>query len=276
MYPDITIIGDVYLGGADMSNFALYGRNLAKSATGGTNPSGGTWNVNNYTMNPEAQSYLATGSDSQAYLYSRLNVLGHEAVSVTTDSSGLGATNWYLQTNKNNIIDLPDSDAEMNYPEGRIWQVGYQEDYCDHTSTGVGCYRVIRGSTHRFHGLGTIVFDGPAGQPTGHGGLDIPANSTILAASDGKSLGIAVAGDIKIGDGCKINAAIFATGRIMIGNNVQLTGSFVASDFTNLNGGSLSGSYGIRISYDYELENNWPPGFRYFDMPMAENVAPGQ
>ncbi len=62
-----------------------------------------------------------------------------------------------------------------------------------------------------------------------------------------------------------IKAAVFCKKKLVIlneGDNVNFTGSFVAKKF------SLSdNSKNIRFYYDPKTGSNWPPGFRYLDIP---------
>lgn len=247
LYPDQAVIGDVY--GIDTGNFALYGRNLKENSSA---VSGETWKTEGYTLNPQAQaSYTA---DQKTYFDTHYNQLFGEATKV----DNIDSINWGLQ---NEGMVRTGGSISSQYPEGAVWK------NADSLSPKVN---LTLNNSHPFLGKGTIIINGNLTVSNG-------VNIQKASGSDLNTLGLIVLGNVTLEGNNDIQAAIFSTGNIKIGNNVNMTGSFVAQNFCSAAGGScpsLNNSYGIRISYDYRLEDNWPPGFRYFNMPSAENAAP--
>lgn len=235
-----TMVGDVYAN-RDLSNFALYGRNLSLSLYNSyiNNP---TWNVANYSLNPQAQSSYS--QDQQTYYNNRIKVLRTEAQTISTLS---GVTNWYLQTPGSNISTY--QTGGNVYPEGKVW------------TYGTGSTNLTLSNTITYSGKGTLIV---------YGNLILANNAKVLpiAETNENLLGIIVTGNVTIQGNNKIEAPIFANGSITVsGNNATMIGSYVASDFV------INNKSGVRFFYDYRLDSGWPPGFRYFNMPTAKNSA---
>lgn len=219
-----------------VDNFALYGRNLSKNSSA-TNE---TWKVTGYTFNPEAQaSYSA---DQKSYFDNHIASLNGEA----TLDTGISTGRWYLQSEGSNL-NIP-GDAGSTYPEGRVWKYNGN---------------LTLGGDITIHGKGTLIVNGD---------LVLNKGVSIAKNTDADSLGLIVKENLKLFGNNSLDAAAFVGGIIDMssqgGGNISATGSFVASDFKILN------NYNIRFYYDFRLENNWPPGFRYFKMPSAQNSAP--
>jgi len=253
-YPALTAIGDVYSGDGNLSNFALYGRNLAQTKGAvSTNAQYGTWNTDAYTLNPQAQASYA--EDQKIYFDTHYNQLFGEATKVDDINANIF---WGLQ--REGMVRTGGSISSL-YPEGAVWK------NTDSLSPKVN---LILDSSHQIIGKGTIIVNGNLTVKNGK-------NIQKWSGDDSYTLGLIVLGNVTLEGNNNIEAAIFSTENIKIGNNVNMTGSFVAKNFCATGGAScssLANSYGIRISYDYRLEDNWPPGFRYFNMPSAENAAP--
>jgi hypothetical protein len=244
LYPNNLVIGDVSTDGSYLDNFAFYGRNLNQSSRSSTSGDFATWELANYTFNPQAQ---ASYSESQkAYFDNKINNLVGEGKDVGEGVVKNNHNRWYMQS----INGLTGGNLEANiYPEGKIWNINYGND-------GVV---TLRGD-YKYQGIGTLVIDG---------NLTIFGNTSILPAGTSDSLGIIVKGDVTIEGNVKLNAAIFATGKINIsGNIVDAQGSYVAKGFD-----IPSARRYVRFRYDYKLDDNWPPGFRFFSMPTAANEA---
>jgi hypothetical protein len=242
VYTQNTVEGDIY-DATLMNNFAVYGRNLNLNTSA---PS--TWNLTNYTINPAAQSSYA--SDQKTYYTDRINQLMGEATEITDSSLTNG--DWYLQAatlgdfNIKNATNSPD-------PEGKVWV--YKK----------GGLTIGDNKTITYHGKGTIIIDS--------GDFSLGAFSTLKAGA-GSSLGIIVIntgasdGKMWLGRGSLIQAAVFASRSIEKRDagsvqNIQAIGSFVASGF------NFPASSNVSFRYDFHLSGNWPPGFRYFYMPVA-------
>ena len=234
--------GDIYGDASTLNNFAVYGRSLnlntARSAS---------WNLSNYNINPESQSYYDPANSS--YYNQRIDELAGEAK--TLDPAAFSSSNtWYLESEGS--ISSPPSSATTRFPEGQIW----------HIASDVA----LTSDTYKFQGTGTIIIDGA---------LNIPSKIKVLPKDTNSHLGIIIRGTDINGDSLRLNdknelhAAVFAKGPIKIQSssgssvNVKLVGSFVASAFL------MNSASNIQFLYDYNLGQHWPPGFRYFNMPVA-------
>lgn len=243
LYPDNSIVGDAYLNG-DLNNFAFYGRNLNKSSTSSLSGDYYTWGVKNYEFNKLAQS----SSDTSSYI-ARVNQLLGEAPPVGS-SALTSASGIYLQSKDVASINLSPTNADINSsPEGKVWKYA-------------GNLTIPANKTIPYHGKGTLIVDG---------NLTISSGAKIIPPSGDESnnlMGIIVKGNVTLSGDNIVKAPIFATGVInVIGNNVFLYGSFIAKNF------NVSSKSGIRFFYDYRLDSGWPPGFRYFNMPTANNTS---
>ncbi|MEK7096364.1 MAG: hypothetical protein AAB881_00190 [Patescibacteria group bacterium] len=93
----------------------------------------------------------------------------------------------------------------------------------------------------------------------GTGSTRIPASRQVIVT-------VKQAGNFVFGGNNKIQAAVFTNGSIGVrGGNDIFTGSFVAKSFND-----LTNLVNIRFNYDYNLSRNWPPGFRYLNMPQPK------
>lgn len=244
--PNPMIVGDAYLGGSnpnyDPNNFAFWGRNLTQSS--GASSQESYWGLGGYVMNPNSQSLLSGTSYDQ--YKSKIDDLKTQATPIT--SSLVGATNWYLQGSDTGLTtdnSNPPTDANK-YPEGKVWI------YNDFGKPALGSVII--------HGKGTIIFTR---------GFSVSSGANITKSAPTDSLGLITTnrGVEFIGNN-QIYAAVFSSGSISVGANSKFYGSFVAPTF-NINGGDLVHS-NDQFFYDYKLDNNWPPGFRYLNMPHPE------
>lgn len=249
LYPSNSlIVGDANLGGSDPNNFAYWGRHLAISSNGSTSPES-YWGISGYTMNPDAQATLS-GAEYDKFS-EKIKILEGEATKLST-ATNLLTGNWYLQTSQNTMY-IPDSVAgagQSKYPEGRVWR---QSPFIMEAG-GPGALIKIGGSV-TYHDKGTIIIPGD---------LTIQ-DDTILKPVSGQNdrLGIIVTGNVTIGRNCDVQASIFSKETIsMAGSNTTMRGSFVAKNF-NIPATSTN----LRFYYDYNLNDAWPPGFRYLNMP---------
>ena len=253
LYDPSIIQGDAY-GMFDSDNFAFYGRNLNQTSNG-AGPSNGSWNVTNYSLNPEAQSSF--DKDQLAYMKNRVMKLAGEAQTVPAITLR-GIRDWYLQ---GSTIGSVSNDEADKYPEGKVWLVN---DYM----------ALDRNIT--YHGKGTIIFLNNPGST-----LEIGLGHSILPGNpDTDSLGLIIGGNpggaindvggvLDFQGNNKLTAAVLVFGMIAKGGgtgSVEATGSFVANEFKSFANNGFS-----HFTYDYKLDQMWPPGFRYFNMPTSKN-----
>lgn len=215
----------------DMSNFAFWGKNLAQGAD--ATDKGATWSTgSDYAINRDAQSYWKGGENE---FTQKIDSLG--GITLTDATAGT----FNLQSSN---IATPSTDESGKYPEGKVWVY-------KHSLTNIG--------SKFFEGRGTIIVKG---------NLTFAPNCMIkeVPNSDSK-LGFIVTGNVTIGAGCEIHAPIFTKGSITINSNTKLYGSYVAKTFYGIN---TSSNTNINVFYDYNLDDAWPPGFRYLDMPKPK------
>ena len=246
LYPSKIISGDAYSNDDSMADFNFYGRNLYASKDADAANSDATWKEGSYDLNPDAQ---ASYEDEQRdYYVGRIEEITQEASFDQSYAGDLvGSTKWYLQSKR-----MPSNNSKSNsYPEGKTWRV--VPNASESTVT-------FSDKDYTYHDKGTIIIDG---------NLRLENGAKIeRAIGEEDTLGIIVLGKVEFMGNNIVEAALFSTNRInVLGDNVEMRGSFVAKEY-------LIGvnRFGIKIFYDFNLENNWPPGFRYFDMPHPENL----
>lgn len=260
VYSPNIIYGDAFTNNFDNNNFAFYGRHLNQSSSS-SNPSNGSWNVQNYAFNPEAQSSYSSAQSS--YLISRVLSLASEAQNYANSISLRDNSDWWLQGSE--IFSGSNNEASL-YPDGKVWVVKDS---------------LVLSRKVTIHGKGTIIFiDDSDSSLT----LESGARIARVSGDESSSLGIIVAGksgasisdngaSLNLAGNNAVDAAVLVFGSI---NKTGTTGifegkgSFVANSFS---GFDASNGFS-KFSYDYKLEQNWPPGFRYFNMPHAENSSP--
>jgi hypothetical protein len=243
LYPANIIIGDAYTDGNYLNNFAFYGRNLNQSSRSSVPGDFYTWELKNYALNPQAQASFS--NEQRAYYNNRVNIIRGEGQEASEGSVRNNHNLWYLQ-GKSNLSDN-NSEADI-YPEGKIWTIGSGSDG-----------QVNLAGEYRYRGVGTLVVDG---------NLVVSGGSSILASGQ-SSLGIIVTGNLTIRGNVRLNSTIFCLGTISVmGNAVDLQGSYVASNFSIANTRK-----NVMFRYDYKYDEGWPPGFRYFSMPTATNES---
>lgn len=266
IYPPKTVMGDVY--GVDMSNFAFWGRNLNQSGSG-TTPSGdASWKEAGIINN---QAQASWKSDEFAAYKDKLSAMAGEGTDIP--SSGVLSGTLILDSNNGNSINtdptLP-ATRKQKYPQGRIWVIDCRAG--TNALCALATKKVTISSDVSFVGKGTLIILG--GDLQIDPGIDITADTTadpdsrlgfVVISDTGNTKGnitlsgnnIVKAAMIDIGDGT-------TTGKFNIaGNNVEMTGSFVAKTF------SFGAYNNIRFYYDYGLDSVWPPGFRDLKMPVA-------
>lgn len=249
LYPANTVSGDTSSGASDLSNFAMNGRNFAMSANGGSIPANSTWKQTNYSINPQAQSSYSP--DQEVYIDKHIENLWGEAE--PKNESFIRSNDWNFDTDP----------SYATQPEGVVWKVPTGAD-ATITLGSVGR------KTYTFSGTGTIIIDGD---------LNIQSSVSIIPRNNDSKLGIIVKGrivggvesnnNLTIHQGANIKAAMLVKGNFDItGSGNVLTGSFVSKTI------DFHDTISQDIQYDYRLEDAWPPGFRYFNMPQAGSTAP--
>lgn len=242
--PKPLLVGDAYLGGMDPTNFAYWGRNLTQNsgATYGTSSDSflgiNYSDPNSYNKNAQA-SLDSTGTEYLKYK-AKIDLAKSEATVASATISTPGK--WFLQSNGGGTGNDIENNNEVltKYPDGRIWKSSG-----DLTLTGAFTYQ----------GKGTVIVQGD---------LTISANTSILPSDVTSRLGFIVYGNVTIVGNNNIQAAILSLGGSGItiqGSNVNLLGSFVATDF------SIPATGNTRIYYDPALDTAWPPGFKDLKMP---------
>lgn len=271
LFFDNSIIGDAYL--PNYSNFAFWGKNLALSAGSGANSAdGASWKAGNYAVNAEAKA--TWGSEAFLEYIDRIKALTGEATLIEPSNANYFTIDAYygnlnLQSSDENIFSAANPDYDK-YKEGRVWVVGKESATGGYDPKGL----TIRGS-HRFSGKGTIIVTGE---------LVFEAGASITKENADDSLGFIVLNPeriaVELQNNNRVDASIFAIGKIntptlcncgyidFTGDNITLTGSYVARGFDR-----ITENNNIRFFYDYNLESNWPPGFRYLNMPRPKDVG---
>lgn len=242
-YPEPYIKGDAYLGNMEQNSFNYYGRNLTSGRDSAAASDKTHWGLSGFELNKSAQATLS--GDEYGQYKNKINTLLGEAQEISDlDWNSSFSQNIYLQ---GKLMKSQD-DEKNNYPEGKIWKKDSD---------------AILSGTITYSGKGTLIIGGS---------LAIKPNTKIIkkTGETDARLGIIVLGDegdanITIGGNCDITASIFTPKNIqMTGSNTTMTGSFVASEFTNLEAPDL---VNIWFIYDPALDTGWPPGFRYLNMP---------
>ena len=245
-YPAVNVIGDTY---NSSGNFAFWGRHL-RETTDSSN-SNAFWQATKYLFNPAAQAAWDSADPvKNSAMSETLNRL-------KSNASDLSNTNWSTAStvyNFNGVCGGGVADncpEESLFPEGKFWL--YHGDK-------------ISSELH-YYSKGTIYIQ--------NGDLNIISsifNPPATIENNITNFGIVINnGDLIIrnlnpNEAIKISASIFVpNGTIkVIGDNITLTGSFVAKDF------SVTGS-NINFIQDTRGENAWPPGFRELQLPIILN-----
>ena len=106
-------------------------------------------------------------------------------------------------------------------------------------------------------------------------GLSSSTNYAVECHNDGGKSEATIAVKVNKGNCAfqgnnEINAVFFCKNKLAVLNNsdnINFTGSYVASDF------SISAvSKNIRFYYQPNLDQNWPPGFKYLSLPSAQET----
>ncbi|MCX6810196.1 MAG: hypothetical protein NTY30_00445 [Candidatus Berkelbacteria bacterium] len=221
----VNVFGDSVNAG---NTYNYWGQHLSQNS--GPVNSNALWQQQNYSFNKDTQAYWNSGknqamSDAIARLMQNATKLQTAAI-----SSSFDGVCW----------NLADKCSQLDqYPDGRVWY------WNGPVSIGGGI---------NYSKKATIVVNNG----------DLTINGNLLSTDQISSLGFIVeSGNAIIQNETNphkkisINASFFVPkGTIqIIGNDIDLTGSFVADDF------NVSGS-DINFIQDTRGESAWPPGFR--------------
>lgn len=241
-YGEKIVSGDVY---GSLDNFAFWGRNLHQSKDTTTPTSDATWKIKG-PINTNAQASWSGAEFSEKLR--TINTLAAKGQTISASDISTPTT-WYLQSSSELIgINLAGSNK---YPEGKVWVVN-------------GDLTLTAKTTYTYSGRGTIIVKGYL--TIDDGAKLVPSNQS----SD--SLGIivlnkseTVLSNITASGNNNIEAVILGQNSFTVNdNNSTFVGSFVAKTFSGMSGSN------IRFFYDYDLDENWPPGFRSLNMPTAK------
>jgi hypothetical protein len=254
IYPRKSIIGDVYgTTGVNLPGFKQFGKNLYQSG-GGTGGSTAFYQIGNYKFNPSAQAAWNDGNNkAMADTVSRLK---EDTKGLQSNNVVLSTRNWNTGlTNFDGICGGSTTcDDQNQYPNGRVW--GNPSDIGD---VNIGFGTPVAPNPLNYNKKATVLVQS--------GNLNINVN--IIKKNTISSLGFIVEnGNVVIQNSSPkkivVEASIFAPkGTItVIGNNIDLIGSFVAKDFiiNGINGGAAT--YNINFIQDTRPSDVRPPGFR--------------
>lgn len=269
---DKLIRGDVYGLNSGAINFKLQGRNLKQRTADVDNE---TW-ASNDILNDKAQAYFTASSEQAKSIRKKIANMAAEAKVVNANTL-VAAPIWYLQKSD---LTTGGVDESSLYPEGKTWLISG----CGVVGSTDVCAKLSL-PQYQYVGKGTLIFLPPGNNERAEFELNSSVSIKPFNNSTNHSLGIIVAGRDANGDVAdnsanakvifngknSIEAAMLVLGSINAGSGgLTGIGSFVAQEF---NFGTAS-KYSLLFQYDPRLENNWPPGFRYFNMPRADAAAP--
>lgn len=244
----VNISGDVFFGSPNSSSLSLWGRNLAQSGRTVDPNMGASWSISNYVQNSSSQFVCDSGSGKD--FMDKILAMKGEGSSANASIYPDSVNPWYLQGNQPIYTGLMDSSQYDTpaYPQGKAW-------------TYNGALDISKSRT--YYGLGTIIVSG-----------DLAFDSGVsITKGSGGILGFIVFGNVTFAGNNEISAPIISVGcggsggKMTVGSNVKLSGSYVANSF------DLTGASNAQVVYDPELDFNWPPGFRYLAMPGMKPVA---
>ena len=237
-YPPKNIIGDTYAL-SYLGDFAYWGRHLREIAN--SSGSNAFWQAEDYQFNLSAQAYWDSGNSAKNSVMKA--TIARISADAKTSSSMTGASSYVHIFNGVCGTTNVCSEADM-YPEGRVWKYYYN-------SFGGEIHYYNRGTiiveSNNFHIYSPSVLN-TNNEPEANLGVIVRNGSVTIENVTGNSM--------------KINASFFVpNGTIsVIGDNITLTGSFVAQNF------SVSGA-NINFVQDTRGEDSWPPGFRELQLP---------
>jgi len=207
---------------------------FGKNLSLNTNSSGAVWDLKEYTANENSQMSDVEGT---------INKIKKYKGEAQTISNFAAKTAWYLQGE--NLSDSGQKQKNI-YPEGKFWFVNENVN--------------LDKNTYKYYGQGTIIIEG---------NLTINKDTNI-AGDENSSLGLVVLGDVNILGGNDLKIYLLSTAKTNFnGDDIKINGSMLSREYLN-----LKDHYGLEISYNYQTGEMWPPGFRYFNMPVPISINP--
>lgn len=250
-YPERNIIGDSYLDG-DFSDFAYWGRHLRQATD--NSDSNALWESGNYSFNPNAQSYWDTGDPNKnsemTETITRMSKDTKSPVAALVFNNGTQYS-WNARPFYGVCGQIANCSDKSLYPEGRIWRPETNKDL------------LIQSPAVEYSGRGTILLP--------NRNLTIETSINPRYSENDAALGFIVQnGNVIIRNNTSntmtVRASIFVpNGTItLIGNRINLIGSFVAKDF-------VIESNIANFIQDTRGETSWPPGFRELKLPIVSS-----
>jgi hypothetical protein len=226
------------------------------STTSGATATDALWNLKSYTINPGSQSawLKPDGTDTDAFkqYYDKVTKLAENATTITDAqiTSIKAGSPIYLQSS--NIMS-PTTDESTKYPEGKTWIVNH--DPLLDTANKIITY----------HGKGTIIVKG---------NITLADGVKIKAYSTNDKLGImsinndANTGTCTFAGKNEIDAYLFCENNFILnGSNSIFKGAIASKNIGSTS--FVSNSF----FYDYDIDGNAPPGFRYLNIPRPSEVG---
>ena len=249
-YPERNIIGDSYLDG-DFSDFAYWGRHLRQATD--NSDTNALWEYGNYSFNPNAQSYWDVGDPNKnAEMTDTIDRLAKNTRSPVNSVFSDGSSYVWIPRSFHGVCgQLLSCSEDSLYPEGRIW----------HPERDKNLY--IRAPKVEYSDKATILLS--------RRNLNIETSIEPKYGQNDAALGFIVQnGNVIIRNNTSntmtVRASIFVpNGTItLIGNRINLIGSFVAKDF-------VIESNIANFIQDTRGETSWPPGFRELKLPIVSS-----
>lgn len=252
-YAGINVAGDSY---SASGNFNFWGRHLRQTVDG--TDSNAFWQARGYSFNPSAQSYWNAGDPNKnAEMTATINRLSRSSKSPVPSIFSNGPDYIWIPRPFNGVCgQLQSCSEESLYPEGRIWRPENNKNLLIQGSS-------LYPSNVKYIDKATII---------------LPERDLVISTSvepkygeNEAALGFIVQnGNVtinnKTAETLNVRASIFVpNGTItLIGNKINLIGSFVAKDF-RVN--SIIASF----IQDTRGESSWPPGFRELKLPEVNS-----
>ena len=248
-YEGANVFGDSY---SASGNFNYWGRHLRQATD--NSDSNALWESGNYSFNPNAQSYWDTGDPNKnsemTETITRMSKDTKSPVAALVFNNGTQYS-WNARPFYGVCGQIANCSDKSLYPEGRIWRPETNKDL------------LIQSPAVEYSGRGTILLP--------NRNLTIETSINPRYSENDAALGFIVQnGNVIIRNNTSntmtVRASIFVpNGTItLIGNRINLIGSFVAKDF-------VIESNIANFIQDARGETSWPPGFRELKLPIVSS-----
>ncbi len=247
-YGGVNVVGDSYSASGD---FNYWGRHLRQATD--NSDSNAFWESGNYSFNPNAQSYWDTGDPNKnSEMTDTINRLSRNTKSPVNSIFSDGPSYVWIPRSFHGVCGQLLTCSEDNlYPEGRIWHPERDKDL------------YIRAPKVEYSDKAAILLSGR--------NLNIETSVEPKYGQNDAALGFIVQnGNVIIRNNTSntmtVRASIFVPNGniIIIGNRINLIGSFVAKDFV------IESNIASFIQ-DTRGETSWPPGFRELKLPIVSS-----